>query len=69
MRILARKGNVNFVKYDNGMYGVEKITKGCSYGMKYSNNKFEVIDFFRKAIETVRRSKNDMNLEIYAHNA
>lgn len=67
MRILARKGNVNFVKYDNGMYAVERITKGCAYGMKYSNNKFEVIDFFREVIKTARRSKNDFNLEIYAH--
>lgn len=66
MRILARKGTVNFVKYDNGLYGVERITKGCSYGMKYSNNKQEIINFFNEAIKSVRRSKNDINLEIYA---
>ena len=66
MRILARKGNVNFCKYDNGMYAVERITKACAYGMKYSNNKFEVLEFFRKVIKTVRKSKNDINLEIYA---
>lgn len=66
MRILARKGTVNFVKYDNEMYGVERITKCCAYGMKYSFNKQEIIDFFNEVIKTVRRSKNDINLEIYA---
>ena len=66
MIVLARKGTVNFVKYDTGLYGVERITKGCAYGMKYSFNKQEIIDFFNEAIKTVRRSKNDINLEIYA---
>ena len=66
MRILARKGTVNFVKYDNGMYGVERITKSCSYGMKYGFNKQAIIDFFNEVIKTVRRSKNDINIEIYA---
>ena len=66
MNILARKGTVTFVKYDNGLYGVERITKGCAYGMKYGFDKKEIILFFNEAIKTVRRSKNDINLEIYA---
>lgn len=66
MRILARKGTVNFVKYDSGLYGVEKNTKGCAYGMKYSYAKEEIINFFNETIKNVRRSKNDINLEIYA---
>lgn len=66
MIVLARKGTVNFVKHDNGLYGVERITKGCAYGMKYGFNKQEIINFFNEAIKTVRRSKNDINLEIYA---
>lgn len=66
MIILARKGNLNFVKYDNGLYGVERITNGCSYGLKYGFNKQEIINFFNESIKTVRRSKNDINLEIYA---
>lgn len=66
MRILARKGNINFVKYDCGLYGVERITKGCAYGMKYSYNKQEIINFFNEVIKSVRRNKKDINLEIYA---
>lgn len=66
MIILARKGTVNFVKHESGLYGVERITKGCAFGMKYSFNKEEIIEFFNKAIKGVRRSKNDINLEIYA---
>ena len=38
-RALARKGNIYLVKYENRLYGVEKITKGCSAGLKYSENK------------------------------
>lgn len=66
MIILARKGTVNFVKHESGLYGVERITKGCAYGIKYSFNKQEIIDFFNEVIKSVRRSKNDINLEIYA---
>ena len=55
MNILARKGTVNLVKYENGLYGVERLTKACGFGMKYSADKQEV----------VRKSKNDFNLEIY----
>ena len=66
MIISARKGTVNFVKYDNGLYGVERITKGCAFGMKYGFNKQEIINFFNEVIKTVRRSKSDINLEIYA---
>ena len=66
MIILARKGTVNFVKYDSGLYGVERITKGCAYGMKYSYIKQKIIDFFNEAIKNVRKGKNDINLEIYA---
>lgn len=66
MVILARKGSINFVKYDNGLYGVERITKSCSFGMKYSFNKLEIINFFNVAIKTLKRSKNDINLELYA---
>lgn len=66
MVILARKGTVNFVKHEGGLYGVERITKGCAFGMKYSFNKEEIIEFFNEAIKGVRRSKNDINLEIYA---
>lgn len=66
MIILARKGTVNFVKHESGLYGVERITKGCAYGIKYSFNKEEIIDFFNEVIKSVRRSKNDINLEIYA---
>lgn len=65
MIILARKGTVNFVKYDSGLYGVERITKGCAYGMKYSYDKQEIIDFFNEVIKNERRGKNDINLEIY----
>ncbi len=66
MKILARKGRINLVKYENGMYGVESITKGCSFGIKYAFDKHEIIDCFNEVIKTVKRSKNDINLEIYA---
>lgn len=66
MKILARKGTVNLVKYDNGMYGVERITNACAYGLKYSDDKCDIIDYFNKIIKTVRKGKNDINLEVYA---
>ena len=66
MKILARKGVINFVKYANGLYGVERITDGFAFGIKYSFNKEEIIDIFNEIIKTGRRSKYDINLEIYA---
>ena len=66
-RALARKGNIYLVKYENRLYGVEKITKGCPAGLKYSENKEEVVKFFVEYIKSVRRSKNDFNLEIYGN--
>lgn len=65
-RILARKGSVNLVKYDNGLYAVEWRTKGCGYTMKNSLNKQEMIECFNEEIKNVRRSKYDINLEVYA---
>lgn len=67
MTIIARKGTLNLVKYDNGMYAVERITKGCAFGYKYSFNKFEVIDVWNEMMSTQRRGKNDINLEVYGH--
>lgn len=64
--VLARKGTVNLVKYDNGFYAVERRTKACAYTMKNSWNKQEMIDYFNKEIKNVRRSKYDINLEVYA---
>lgn len=65
IKILARKGSIYLVKYESGLYGVEKITKSCSGGLKYSENKEEVVKFFAEYIKSVRRSKNDFNLEVY----
>lgn len=66
-KALARKGSIYLVKYESGLYGVEKITKSCSGGLKYSENKEEVVKFFAEYIKSVRRSKNDFNLEIYGN--
>ena len=66
-RALARKGNIYLAKYESGLYGVDRITKGCSAGLKYSENKEEVVKFFIEYIKSVRRSKNDFNLEIYGN--
>lgn len=44
---------------------VEKITKRCSGGLKYSESKEEIVKFFAEYIKSVRRSKNDFNLEVY----
>ena len=66
-KALARKGNIYLVKYESGLYGVEKTTKSCSGGLKYSENKEEVVKFFAEYIKSVRRSKNDFNLEVYGN--
>ncbi len=85
-KALARKGSIYLVKYESGLYGVEKITKSCSGGLKYSENKEEVVKFFAEYIKlkysenkeevvkffaeyikSVRRSKNDFNLEVYGN--
>lgn len=66
-KALVRKGNIYLVKYESGLYGVEKITKSCSGGLKYSENKEEVVKFFAEYIKSVRRSKNDFNLEVYGN--
>lgn len=41
-KALARKGNIYLVKYESGLYGVEKTTKSCSGGLKYSESKEEI---------------------------
>ena len=46
MIILAKKGNIQFVKYDNGLYGVEYSSKSCGFGFKYSYDKQEMIDLY-----------------------
>lgn len=66
-KALARKGSIYLVKYESGLYGVEKITKSCSGGLRYSENKEEVVKFFAEYIKSVRRSKNDFNLEVYGN--
>lgn len=65
-RILARKGSVNLMVSDNGLYSVERITRACGYTMKCGRNKQEIVDYFNEAIKGVRRSKYDMNLNVYA---
>ena len=67
MIILARRGSICLVKYDCGLYGVERQTKATGYGMMYTENKQSAIDYFNKAIKTTRATRNDYNLNIYAH--
>ena len=67
MTILARKGSICLVKYDGGLYGVERQTKATGYGMMYTEDKQSAIDYFNKAIKTTRATRNDFNLNIYAH--
>ena len=67
MIILARKGSICLVKYDCGLYGVERQTKATGYGMMYTENKQSAIDYFNKEIKAVRATRKDFNLEIYAH--
>ena len=38
MIILARKGSICLVKYDCGLYGVERQTKAVAYGMMYTED-------------------------------
>lgn len=66
MIILAKKGNIQFVKYDNGLYGVEYSSKSCGFGFKYSYDKQEMIDLFNEKLKTVRKNAKGFNLEIYA---
>lgn len=67
MIILARKGSICLVKYDCGLYGVERQTKATGYGMMYTEDKQSAIDYFNKGIKAVRATRKDFNLEIYAH--
>ena len=53
------------MKYENGLYTVDKITKACGCTLKASENKEEVVKFFAEYIKGVSRSKNDFNLEVY----
>lgn len=67
MIILARKGLICLVKYDCGLYGVERQTKATGYGMMYTEDKQLAIDYFNKEIKAVRATRKDFNLKIYAH--
>ena len=67
MIILARKGSICLVKYDCGLYGVERYTKATAYGMMYTEDKQSAIDYFNKEIKAVRATRKDFNLKIYAH--
>ena len=67
MIVLARKGSICLVKYDCGLYGVERQTKATGYGMMYTEDKQSAIDYFNKKIKAVRATRKDFNLEIYAH--
>lgn len=67
MIILARKGSICLVKYDCGLYGVERQTKATGYGMMYTEDKQLAIDYFNKEIKAVRATRKDFNLKIYAH--
>ena len=67
MIILARKGSICLVKYDCGLYGVERQTKATGYGMMYTEDKQSAIDYFNKEIKAVRATRKEFNLKIYAH--
>ena len=41
--------------------------KAVAYGMMYTEDKQSAIDYFNKEIKTTRATKNDFNLNIYAH--
>lgn len=64
---LARKGNIFLMKYESGLYTVDKITKVCGCTLKASENKEEVVNFFAEYIKGVKCSKNDFNLEVYGN--
>lgn len=65
--ILARKGSICLVKYNDNLYGVERQTKAAAYGIMYTEDKQVAIDYFNKEIKAVRETCKDFNLEIYAH--
>lgn len=65
--MLARKGSICLVKYKCNLYGVERQTKATAYGMMYTEDKQSAIDYFNKEIKTVRATRKDFNLKIYAH--
>lgn len=44
--LAKKKRSIYLVKYENGMYGVEKITKACGCGLFYSDDKEAAVDFF-----------------------
>ena len=64
-RALAKRGKIYLMKYNSGLYTVDRITKACGCTLKASENKQEVVDFFASYIKTVRKSKTDFNLEVY----
>ncbi|MEH7246476.1 hypothetical protein V7114_06710 [Neobacillus niacini] len=67
MTVLARKGNINLVKYESGLYTVDKITKSVGMSLKASENKEEIVEFFASHVKKVRRGKDDFNLEVYGN--
>ena len=67
MTVLAKKGNIQLVKYDWGLYSVEKCTKSIGMGIFTSDNKVDVVNFFADHIKKVRKGKDDFNLHVYGN--
>lgn len=44
--LAKKKRSIYLVMYENGMYGVEKITKACGCGLYYSEDKDAAVNFF-----------------------
>lgn len=64
-KMLARKGNLNLLKWESGCYSVDKITAGCDGSLIFSDDKENVVAFFQDACKKQRKGKYDFNLEVY----
>lgn len=67
--VLARKGSIHLVKYEGGLYSVEKITKSIGMGLATGYDKEAIVQAFNEHAKKARRSKHDFNLDLYGMDA
>lgn len=48
INVLKKKNGVTLLQYPSGTYGIEHSNADYGYGMKYTDNKKEAINFFKK---------------------
>lgn len=65
MKVLAQKGKISLVEYDN-LYAVEYEARNERRNLGCSNNKTIAINLFNEKLKTVRKDALGFGLEVYA---